>query len=162
MHDGHNFHTYARHSLRYISSLILGTMWAKCPPLRTKWASGKGSVRIATLNLRIVLGAHLCPFLGMPLWNSASKTHQKHHILESCRIKYALLWLMDYQWCANHMSLLQMILRGRHISSHSMVWSKKFLPQNLSCFLRVNYRFSVNVSYGKGSIDSWRCVIWCK
>ena len=43
-------------------------------------------------------------------------------------------WPMDHQWCPNHLSFLQMIWRGRHISSHFMVWSKKFPPQKLSVF----------------------------
>ena len=91
MHDGHTFHTYARNTLRYISSLKLGTIWIKCPPTRTKWASDKGSVRIATLDLRIVQGVHLFPFLGMPLWNSAPTNSSKASHVGSCRIMHAPL-----------------------------------------------------------------------
>ena len=103
LHDGHIFHTYARHILRYISSLNLGTIWIKYPNSRTKWASGKVSVRIAILDLRIVQGAHLFPFLGMPLWNSAPTNSPKASHVGSCRIRHAPLWPMDCQWCTNHM-----------------------------------------------------------
>ena len=86
MHDGHTFHTYARHILRYISSLKLDTI--KCPPSRTKWASDKGPVIIATLHLRIVQGVHLLPFLGMPLWNSAPTNSSKASHVGSCGISH--------------------------------------------------------------------------
>ena len=78
LHDDHHFHIYARHTSRYIPSLNHGTMWIKCLPSMTNWASGKGSARIVTWDLRIVQSTHVFPFPGMPLSNSERITYQVH------------------------------------------------------------------------------------